>query len=300
MGRKKRRIRSSENERCHNKAPQTHPKSDSNGEVQNELLVRKNVSRMWPIIIGIAATIILGLSGLVGSHGHRSVSIWLFFLSTVIYLFLAFKAYDDSGKPATPPNELDTPTIPALIKPKLPSSASPSEAPAITSPSPTPLPTETPKVEETPIATLSPSVIVTPTPPSAPATPTPESKSDTPSVSEMTAEQVGKKLLEAKKHGNLEPIRKAFVNMRVDWKLLFWKAKYTDDDTKVSAFFIWRSVPDDAPTTDLMVLFELPMKGHERLPLRDKYFEFRIEGIISEVDFLDIVHLKEVRITPNQ
>ena len=52
---------------------------------------------MWSIIIGIAATILLGVAGIVASHNNRTLSIWLCFASFVLYAFIAFKTWDESG-----------------------------------------------------------------------------------------------------------------------------------------------------------------------------------------------------------
>lgn len=238
----------------------------------------------------ICIVLAICVSGMPAFGAHRLLIAWTIGLAIIAAILAWLFWYTDKelDRRAT---EQRSPIITPPVTPTVsPATASPRPRPSWLYASPAPSPTETPKVTETPTATPTPTL---------PTTPTPEIKSETPYVPEMTSEQVGKKLREATQRGNSEPIRKALVNMRVDWKLLFWDAKYTDDNTQVSAFFIWRSAAD-APTTDLMVSFELPMKGHERLPLRDRYFEFRIEGVIDEVIAAGVVHLKEVRITPNQ
>jgi hypothetical protein len=112
----------------------------------------------------------------------------------------------------------------------------------------------------------------------------------------LTPEQVSRKLSEAHKRARILQVRKALVNVPFDGKLLYWSAEFTDDN-QVSAFFIFRSVEEDATKTDLMVSFLLPMNGNERLPLTDTYVAFRTEGVIKEVTAADVVHLKDVRLT---
>lgn len=247
--------------------------------IQN-LVIGIAILAISPLVVYLFMRSVRGM--LVGFGIGITILFWIFWLALIQRV---------APKRAIPPNELNNAPLTALNVPN-----------AASSPRESPVPTETPQVKATPTGTPSATALVTLTPaPIAPATPapTPEVKLDTPYVSEMTPKEVGRKLQEAKKNGTSKQIREALVNMPVDWKLLFWQAEYTSDKTQVSAFFIWRGSAD-ATTTDLMASFELPIKGHERLPLRDKYFEFRVEGIIDEVSGLDVVHLKEVRITPNQ
>jgi hypothetical protein len=250
-------------------------------------------------ILLIIGGIFLGIAAMLGLFAHTKIAaIWVTFVGIVFFVAAAFTVFHATVSE----NEAhETPSPPPL---------------PVTAPSPIKVPSETATespvatgtVKGSPIATPSPAVIVNPTPitpaapaPTLPTTPTPEIKSDTPYVTEMTPEEVARKLQEAKKHGTLKHVRKALVNnVRLVGKLLYWAAEYTDDNTKVSAFFVWRSGGPDAVTTDLMVSFELPMEGHAGLPLRDRYFEFMTEGVINEVTALDVVHLKEVKITPDQ
>ena len=242
------------------------------------------------IVCGIAIGLILLLAAYLLNKSLRGLMIGAGIGMTIIFwvIWLTLIEHVTPARHSPPTNELDK------------SASTPLNVPKASSPPGSPVPTETPRVRETPTATPSPSVMVTPTPPSALATPTLEPTSGAPYVSNDPNE-VARKLQGAKKQGTSLKVRNDLVQarMRVDWKLLLFDAEYTNDNTQISAFFIWKSAPD-APTTSLMVSFKLPVEGHGRLPLRDRYFEFRVEGFLYEVTVNDVVHLKEVRITPDQ
>lgn len=72
-------------------------KYQSDRQVKNELPIIKRIGPMT-IIIGIVATVVLGLAGILASHGHRALSIWTFYIACVLYAFIGFKVWDDSGK----------------------------------------------------------------------------------------------------------------------------------------------------------------------------------------------------------
>ena len=141
----------------------------------------------------ILSGICVAIAAMVGIFAHsRDGTIWFTCAGVVFAIIAAFAWFQgtvwDNDKLAStghkqPPKELDNSGSSSLTEPK-PPSASPTVSQATAPPSPPPLPTETPKVKETPIATPSAAAIVTPAP-IAPATPppAPEIKSDTPYVS---------------------------------------------------------------------------------------------------------------------
>jgi hypothetical protein len=281
-----------------------HPKQEANVKYDTKPFPkvgrRKNIRR-WMTPLWILSGLAFGLAGVlcaISVHHYKFPALWIAFGGTVlavaavfIWLHATIAQHDED---TSLPRPLDMSAPRALSEPK---TASPTVPLPTLRPSPaaiiTPIPLAPPTSTSPP-----PTPTPTPTPPSKPttaSTPIPEVKSDTPHEDAITPEEVSKKLKEAHEQARILEVRQALVDVPFDGKLLYWSAEFTEDN-QVSAFFIFRSVEKDETKTDLTVSFLLPKKGHERLPLTDRYVAFRTEGVITEVTAADVVHLKNVRL----
>lgn len=266
------RRSSAKNKASEHQSTQHNAEHQRNRELQNKLPRSKNVKRMT-ILLGIIATVLIGIAGIVASDGHRSVAIWICYLSTVIYLLIAFKAWDDAvptkNVPNHTPNELDKSSTAALTESK-PSSAPSAISPATASPTPPPLPTQTPAIV-LPVTTPSPIKL-----PSA----TPEHR-----VASLTLREVVRKLSDAinsAERGKYDELKNALKGLRVDWTLNFFSA---NRDSSGKSMRVWLHEKNEPLG---LVFFDLPLAGNERLPLMEKTDVFRVRGIIDDPSAISI------------
>jgi hypothetical protein len=129
----------------------------------------------------------------------------------------------------------------------------------------------------------------TPSPTSVPTAPTSEKISpkpaptSSPNASEiaLTPTQIFQKIENASSF-NKDDVRAAFAGLSVDWTLFFVSASRRGEDMRI--FF--------RDKEGAMAMCDVPLKGNERFPLKDRMDRFRVRATIEEVAILAI-YLKD-------
>lgn len=137
-----------------------------------------------------------------------------------------------------------------------------------------------------PLPTLSATPSLTPTPtvertnaelPKATASATPKDR-----LTSITAEEIIKKLREARDRGNEEDVKQALQNRPVTWEMNFFRAERSGDGKEMRVTF------QTGPFKSILVSVPLPVAGNEHFPLADQKDVFRVNGIIDDPNVLVI------------
>lgn len=224
----------------------------------------RNCMNLLLILSGIA----IAIAAMLGIFVHfKDGAIWFTWLGVVLATTAAFVWFQglvwerDGATPMRKPDS--SPTI-APATPNVPLVLS----------STTPAPTVTPTFLNIPTPTPIPPPATAPSKHISPVTKLPVPIDS--SIISLTPAQIFAKI-EAASVFSKDSVKAACVGLSVDWTLNF--ASASPSGNTMLAFFVEK----DKTFSVRMVMCKLPLKGNERLPLKNDTDRFRVRGIIEEV-----------------